>query len=207
MGQTRFRTPRFVLAAILPAALLVACGASTGAEHQGGAPAAADAGSAGSKAVGGSGSRAGSDSGGVSSGSSGASGSGDSHEHAGSSDTGGSAGQAGSSGASAGGGGGQPVACGSTICEASQYCVIPCCGGTAPMCFPAPSDGSMCPTGSHAGCRSNFGTCTSPANCCQYDDCTPPPPYCTEMKPQFCFPNPSVPGPPGPDRICQMMCA
>src|SRR6478735_7403157 len=101
MGQTRCRAMRFLLAGILPAAALAACGASMSAEHQsqGGGPAVADAASGGSKAGSGSGgSRAGSGSGGVGSDASGASGRGGSYSVADSSDLDGSASQAGASG-------------------------------------------------------------------------------------------------------------
>jgi len=209
MGQTHFKAVRFVLARILPAALLVACGSATGGEHpgQGGAPAVADAGSGGSNTGSGhGGSKAGSDSA-LGGDTSGVGGRGGSFSVADSSDLGGNGTQAGSSGADTGGAAGEPISCGTSTCGPSQYCVIPCCGGAAPMCFPAPSDGSTCPTGSHAGCSTHFGTCAQPANCCQFDDCTPPSPYCTDEKPQICFPSPGQPGAPGADRICRMMCA
>ena len=206
MGQPRLAAARVVLAGILPAALLLACGASAGGEHQnqGGAPAVADAGSGGSKAGSDSAnSNAGSPSGGVSGGTSGASGAGGRFSRGGSGGSGGGAGQPGSSGANTGGAGDRPFPCGSTSCGASQYCVIPCCGGTAPACFPESGDGA-CPTGSHSGCSSNPGMCTSPAKCCQFDPCMPPPPYCSDTQPQICFPSP---GSPGQARTCQMTCA
>jgi len=191
MGETRFELGRFVLAGILPAVMLAACGSSTGSEHQneGGAGAVAGEANGGSKAgTGSGGSKADSGTGGANAGSGGV-----------------SSGAAGSSGANAGGVGGEPLACGSMTCGAAQYCVIPCCGGTAPACFPASSDGK-CPAGSHSGCTTNPTACTSPASCCQQDDCTPPPPFCSDAVPAMCFPSPGVPGPPK-DRICKKMCA
>jgi hypothetical protein len=194
-----FTLGRFVLVGIVPAASLAACAASMGGEHdnQGGARAIAGDGSGGSKA--------GSNSGGVGGDGSGASGRGGSFSHAGSSSSGGNASQAGSSGANLGGATGQPFSCGSTSCAPAQYCVIPCCGGPAPACFPASSDGT-CPTGSHPGCSfsSGSGTCTPPASCCQPDDCTPPPPYCAGTKPQICFPSSGLPG---SERTCRLTCA
>ncbi|HET7542414.1 MAG TPA: hypothetical protein VFK05_21240 [Polyangiaceae bacterium] len=195
--------------------MLAACGSSTSSEpqNQGGSGAVADHGAGGSKAGSGTGG-AGSDSGGVSGGAMGGSdsagslnraGSGGSSGNAGSGASSGNAGGAGASGANAGSGGGAPLACGSTTCGASQYCVIPCCGGTAPSCFPASSDGK-CPAGSHSGCTTNPTACTSPSSCCQQDDCSPPPPYCSDAKPTMCFPSPGVPGEPQ-GRICQKMCA
>src|SRR6478736_48093 len=217
MGETRFELGRFVLAGILPAVMLAACGSPTASEHQneGGAGAVAGeatggsragSGSGGSKADSGTGgANAGSGSGGVSGGAVGGSGSGGNLNHAGSGGWSANAGAAGSSGANAGGAGGEPLACGSMTCGAAQYCVIPCCGGTAPACFPASTDGK-CPTGSHSGCTTNPTACTSPASCCQQDDCTAPPPFCSDAVPSMCFSSQGLPGPPK-DRICQKMCA
>jgi hypothetical protein len=206
MRQTRFGLGRFVLAGVVPAMMLAACGSSTGSEHQNqaGAGAVADEGTGGSKA--------GASSGGASGAAAGASGSGGSLNHAGSggnhaasAGSSGNAGEAGSSGANAGGASSEPFACGSMTCGASQYCVIPCCGGAAPACFPLAGDGT-CPAGSHSGCNWNPPQCTTPASCCQYDNCSPPPPYCSDAKPTFCFPSPGLPGP-ALDRTCRMMCA
>jgi len=207
MRQTRFALVRFALAGVVPVMMLAACGSSTGSEHQSqaGAGTVVDEGTGGSKS--------GESSGGASGAAAGSSGLGGSLNHAGSGgnhagaagSSGANAAGAGSSGANAGGAGGEPLACGSMTCGASQYCVIPCCGGTAPACFPASSDGT-CPTGSHSGCNSNPGQCTSPASCCQYDPCTAPPPYCSDATPTFCFSSPGLPGPPQ-NRTCRMMCA
>jgi hypothetical protein len=116
-------------------------------------------------------------------------------------DAGGSTGAGASSitgGASAGTGGAGPISCGTNTCSAAQYCVIPCCGGTAPACFSV-GDAGACPGGSHLGCSppSSY-TCSNPATCCQYDPCTPPAPYCSETIPVGCFTT---------GRTCQMMCA
>jgi len=206
MRRTRFALGGFALAGLVPVMMLAACGSSTGSEHQSqaGAGAVVDEGTGGSKA--------GASSGGASGAAAGSSGLGGSLNHAGSggnhagaAGSSGNAGQAGSSGAHSGGAGGEPLACGSMTCGASQYCVIPCCGGTAPACFPASSDGT-CPTGSHSGCNSNLGQCTSPVSCCQYDPCSAPPPYCSDSEPTLCFSSQGLPGPPQ-NRTCRMMCA
>jgi hypothetical protein len=67
-----------------------------------------------------------------------------------------------------------PFACGSTQCNANQYCVNPCCGGEAPQCVPAPDSG-VCPAGTTSG------TCpgTETPGCIS-NGCTPPPPYCID---------------------------
>ena len=199
MSETRFGLGRFVLAAIVPALLLAGCSSSTSSEHQneGGSGGANDAGIGGSEA--------GSGSAGVSGAAPGGSGAGGSVNHAGSGGQSGNAGEAGASGANAAGGGGEPLPCGSVTCGASQYCVIPCCGGTAPACFPVPSD-SKCPAGSHSGCTTGPAACAPPANCCQYDPCSPPPPFCSDAKPALCFPTPGLPDP-GQSRTCRQMCA
>jgi len=105
MREPRFGLGRFVLAGILPAVMLVACGSSTRSEHQneGGAGIVADEAAGGSKAGSGSGgSKADSGSGGVS-GAVGDSGSAGSLAQAGSG--GWSGGNAGAASSSAGGGG------------------------------------------------------------------------------------------------------
>ncbi len=65
------------------------------------------------------------------------------------------------------------VACGAAVCGADQYCVEPCCGGSAPVCVDSNADGS-CPDGTRnqpcsAPGGSSFG-CAS--------DCVPAPPFC-----------------------------
>lgn len=65
-----------------------------------------------------------------------------------------------------------PLACGKVICQGTDYCIHPCCGGAPPQCLPLPEDGGACPPG------------FAPANCpngpgCQQNPCTPPPPYCS----------------------------
>lgn len=208
MGEPRFGLGRFVVAGILPAVMLAACGSPTVGERQneaGAGPIADDA-TGGSKAGSGSGgSKVGTGSGGVSGDAAGGSGSGGSLNHAGSDGWSGNAGAAGSSGANAGGGDGAPLACGSMTCGASQYCVIPCCGGAAPACFPSSSDGK-CPAGSHSGCTTNPTACTSPAGCCQQDNCTPQPPFCTDAWPAMCFTLQGLPDQ-GQGRTCHKMCA
>jgi len=194
MREGRYRLVRLILASIIPAALLAACGASTSepSENRGGAGGVAGGGSGGSPA--------GAGSGGVSNGSgaAGMSGEGGSVSHAGAA-TGGNAGASGAgTGGASGGNSGGPVACGGSICGPQQFCVIPCCGGAPPACVPKFGDGS-CPPGTHAGCTFNLGSCTTPGSCCQSDPCTPPPPYCSDTKPNYCFPE--------NERTCRLMCA
>jgi len=107
---------------------------------------------------------------------------------------GGSAGTAGAAGTETAG----PTECGSQTCSASQYCVIPCCGGAPPQCTPKPS-GGVCPSGTHSGCSFNTGQCPDLVNCCQQDPCTPPPRYCSDQMPVGCA---FVVG-----RSCMMACA
>ncbi len=90
-------------------------------------------------------------------------------------------GSGGASGSSAGAGGAQ--SCGTTICAANQYCVVPCCGGTAPLCFDPP-DGGACPNGATKGCVSGASyNCANAANCCEPAPCKPPAPYCSDTMP------------------------
>ncbi len=105
--------------------------------------------------------------------------------------TGGSIAQGGSSGSSAGAnayggssaGAGGSLPCGATTCSAGQYCIVPCCGGTAPLCFDPP-DGGACPAGSTRGCVSGASyNCANAADCCEPAVCTPPPPYCGDTLP------------------------
>jgi hypothetical protein len=103
-------------------------------------------------------------------------------------------GGAGSGGAGSGGGG--SLSCGSQTCGTAQYCVNPCCGGNAPACMQKP-DGGTCPAGTHQGC-SNGVQCMNPSDCCQFDPCTPQPPYCSDKVPVGCL----VEG-----RMCRMVCA
>lgn len=150
----------FVVASLFVAA--VGCG---GAATSGDASARAGSSSGGSSGEGG----------GSSSGTSGISGSsGDA--------AGGSSAQGGSSGGSGAGVGGAEL-CGMTTCSANQYCVVPCCGGPAPLCFDPP-DGGACPDGSTQGCFSGASyACASVATCCQPVACTPPLPYCSDTLP------------------------
>ncbi|HEY5375877.1 MAG TPA: hypothetical protein VIK01_19495 [Polyangiaceae bacterium] len=109
--------------------------------------------------------------------------------------TGSAGASAGTGGASAGSGGG-PSSCGSQTCGATQYCVNPCCGGNAPACLLKP-DGGTCRAGTHQGC-SNGVQCMNPSDCCQFDPCTPPPPYCSDKVPVGCLLE---------GRSCQLVCA
>jgi hypothetical protein len=103
----------------------------------------------------------------------------------------------GDGGASAGAGGAHW--CGNTTCGSTQYCVIPCCGGAAQPCFPAP-DGGMCPSGSHLGCYgAQSYVCTSPAACCQPAPCDAPLPYCSNTIPTGCLTEQA--------RTCRFTCA
>lgn len=200
MRETRFPIVRFALAGIIPAAVLAACGASTGSQQrQGGAGSTAGSGTGGSTAGAGAGDVGGS-AGPAGAGSGGSSGGGGVLNQAGAGGTSGAAGHAGASGANTGGENGGPLPCGGTTCGASQYCVIPCCGGAPPACVPMSSDGN-CPAGTHSGCSFNFGQCTSPGDCCQYDPCIPPAPYCADKNPGGCFPDAGQP------RVCRMACA
>jgi len=63
---------------------------------------------------------------------------------------------------------GGPIACGSTTCGATQYCVQPCCGGAEPACEPLPDSG-ICPPNTH---QESCG--------CQPDPCKPPPAFCVD---------------------------
>ena len=110
----------------------------------------------------------------------------------------GGGGSAGTGAGTAGTGGAGPIECGAQICSASQYCVIPCCGGAPPQCTPKPSGGT-CPAGTHAGCAVNISQCPDPVNCCQQDACTPPPRFCSDEMPVGCA---IVVG-----RSCMMGCA
>jgi hypothetical protein len=68
-----------------------------------------------------------------------------------------------------------PFACGKEICQGSQFCIHPCCGGPPPQCLPLPEDGGKCPDGFQpANCPSGPG--------CQQKPCTPAPPYCAPTK-------------------------
>jgi len=125
--------------------------------------------------------------------------------NAGSSGTGGENGGGGAAGGSAttGGatvsnGGEGAITCGATTCGTAQYCVMPCCGGAALACFSV-GDAGTCPSGSHSGCSGpSINQCAAGTNCCQYNPCTPPPPYCSDTRPVGCFAT---------GRTCQMMCA
>lgn len=98
----------------------------------------------------------------------------------------GGTGGGGDSAGTAGTGGAGPTPCGAETCSASQYCVNPCCGGAPPQCIPQ-SSGGTCPPGTHLGCTVNPQGCSDPANCCQQDPCTPPPPFCSDQIPIGCY--------------------
>ena len=115
------------------------------------------------------------------------------HAAGGAVNAGGAAHVAGAAGAAA-----APFACGSVTCGVSQYCVNPCCGGAPPQCIMKP-DGGVCPVGTHAGCILGGGQCSKFNDCCQYDPCTPPPPYCADQLPVGCG---FLEG-----RSCRMQCA
>ena len=159
-------------------------GASAGAGAASAGAGAASAG-AGGAAAGSSGASAGA--GGFSAGSGGA----------GAGSSGFSAGSGGGNAGSAGSGGGAPFSCGSQMCGSLQYCVNPCCGGNAPACIVKP-DAGTCPVGTHAGCTTGI-QCAIPNDCCQYDPCTPPPPYCSDTLPTGCLLQ-------GQRRSCSVTC-
>jgi hypothetical protein len=102
---------------------------------------------------------------------------------------GGSVSSAGSAGgdSSSGAGGGATSACGDHTCAASEICIRPCCGGTAPNCMPRPQSGvcppetdpvPFCPGSSGAGCqdkpcKAKAPFCMSvPAACGSAPDCS-----------------------------------
>jgi hypothetical protein len=103
---------------------------------------------------------------------------------------------AGAGGSASGAGGAQ--SCGTANCGATQYCVIPCCGGTALPCF-QPPDGGTCPTGSTTGCLGASFMCSDPASCCQPEPCVPPPPYCSDTVPSGCITEQG--------KTCRLTCA
>jgi hypothetical protein len=103
----------------------------------------------------------------------------------------------GTAGASAGSGGDGLIVCGSQSCGASQYCVMPCCGGPRPQCLAKP-DAGACPAGTHSGCTIGVGDCASPADCCEDDPCVAAAPYCSDQAPTGCL----IQG-----RACIMQCA
>lgn len=188
------------LVAVL-ATCAVSCGASTNEkapDGSGGSGAGDGAGGsrAGSPPGGTAGAGVGGTAGTSAGGSAGTSAGGGSAGQGGASGSGGSAGQGGASGSGGSAGNGS---CGGQTCGATQYCVIPCCGGAPPSCFPVPGSGS-CPAGSHSGCTSFSGSqCSPPMTCCQSDPCTPPPPYCVDTLPIGCS---LLEG-----RTCRMGCA
>lgn len=184
-----------VLALGAVAALVAACGTSAGDDKQvGGAGAGgADTGGAGSSGAGGAGAGAtGAKGGGSGSGTAGAAGT---SATAGTPAAGAGGSSAGASGSNTGGDAGGALPCGTETCGAAQYCVSPCCGGAAPACMQLP-EGTACPAGFHSGCFG--GPCTSPATCCQANDCKPPPPYCSDTMPIGCFLE---------GRNCRLTCA
>jgi hypothetical protein len=66
-----------------------------------------------------------------------------------------------------------PLACGSAACGATEYCIVPCSGGSLPICIP-PANGA-CPSGTRSGmCLGDGGP--TPSGCVT----SPPPPYCSE---------------------------
>jgi hypothetical protein len=182
--SSRYRLRVRVLALGAVAALLAACGTSTGDGKQGGHGGAdtggADTGGAGAKGGGSSG---------------GTAGSAGSSATAGATAAGAGGSSAGASGSNTGGDAGGALPCGAESCGAAQYCVFPCCGGAAPACMQLP-EGTTCPAGFHSGCFG--GQCSSPATCCQADPCTPPPPYCSDKLPIGCLLE---------GRSCRIACA
>lgn len=65
-----------------------------------------------------------------------------------------------------------PLACGSTTCSATEYCIVPCSGGILPICIP--TENGACPSGTQSGmCLGDGGP--TPAGCVT----SPPPPYCS----------------------------
>ncbi len=70
------------------------------------------------------------------------------------------------------------LACGDATCGADQTCVNPCCGGPAPLCYPASPDGTCQGADTPVPpeqCR--FGGCEAEV-CCDPAPCVPEPPYC-----------------------------
>jgi hypothetical protein len=76
--------------------------------------------------------------------------------------------------------GGDPFACGTSTCGASEVCMHPCCGGAPPACEPL-EDGGTCPDGYVLSNQCyNFGTGGTTG--CEPPPCKPPPPYCAPAK-------------------------
>jgi hypothetical protein len=168
-----------------------ACGSSSSSSHPGddsgggssaGQATGGDSGSSGS-ANGGAGAATGggATTGGIAAGGSAMGGSGGAN---GGSATGGSgAGGSANGGGSSGAGGSDPSACGVSTCAASQVCIRPCCGGTAPLCTPRPASG-VCPAGTDPVpfCLGSSGAG------CQEKPCTPTAPFCADV-PSGCGSN------------------
>ena len=70
-----------------------------------------------------------------------------------------------------------PLACGKLICQDTEYCIHPCCGGAAPQCLPV-LDGGGCPPGSSQG--QCFGPNGLQLGCTT--QCTPDPPFCSPKR-------------------------
>ncbi len=100
-------------------------------------------------------------------------------------------GDAGDSGQSDGSSNDGPLlACGTTTCGATEYCIHPCCGG-ANECVPL-DDGGLCAPGLVMSTM-----CSSQAPC-SMPPCVPPPPYCTTDPMGMC---------PALERDCYLACA
>jgi hypothetical protein len=76
--------------------------------------------------------------------------------------------------------------CGGTVCNSTEVCVHPSCGGGNAICNPL-GDAAACPSGwTAAQCFSGGGTVPG----CQPPPCTPPAPYCFPL-PAACVSGPS----------------
>ncbi|MCA9707300.1 MAG: hypothetical protein KDK70_15715 [Myxococcales bacterium] len=76
---------------------------------------------------------------------------------------------------------GEPVDCGEQTCALGEICMVPCCGGPAPGCDPAPPGGDC-----------GLGTLDpGGAECCIND---PDPRTCMQM--DWCVAGPCIPDPP-----------
>ncbi len=79
-----------------------------------------------------------------------------------------------------------PIACGSTTCQGTDLCVIPCCGGATPLCDPFEDDAGTCPDGDTPSTQCpNAGT---PAGCMP-PPCTPAPRFCAPATGGYCNPS------------------
>ncbi len=81
-------------------------------------------------------------------------------------------------GGTTGGTTGGMIACGAEVtCTGGQVCVIPCCGGPAPLCSDLNAMGACDSGDTPVPASECFGGCTGEL-CCPPVACTPDPPFC-----------------------------